>query len=192
MITTRRFAELMALLLVFCALGTRTHAFYPQTETAASQRTQANTCARPIDTSDWKTYRDEKHGFELSYPPAWRVHTSSGAGPEIISIDKAAIGGEPRASLTFAVQQERNPRKHGIEQWFAEELQAMKATPALSGTLNIAGQPAIFTENTNSFGTTHSVFTLLHEIDVLSVSYPAQEQFDSTYAAIVNSLRILK
>jgi len=120
------------------------------------------------------------------------VHAGAGGGPDIISIDKPVAVGEPRGSFTLAIQENQNPHKLSIEQWFAEQLQAMKATPAMSGTVKIAGQPAIFMENTNSFGTTHAIFTLLHETDVLSLSYSRGNQLDSTYAAIANSFRILK
>jgi len=36
-----------------------------------------NTFGFTFDTSNWKTYRDEKYGFELQYPPDWHIEERS-------------------------------------------------------------------------------------------------------------------
>lgn len=41
----------------------------PQEEKEVSEEA---TTTEPIDTSDWKTYRNEEYGFEVKYPSDWK------------------------------------------------------------------------------------------------------------------------
>jgi hypothetical protein len=169
-------------------------------QVAASQRQgstkpetiPANGAAPAVDTSAWKTYRNDKHGFEVKYPETWGVNGGSGTGPDIIAIVKPIRSGEPNESLTLAIQKNQNPKKLSIEEWFAEQMKLMHASPKSSGRLTIGGQVAIFMENTSSFGMQRDTFTLLHQTDVLSLSYKRQAEFDATFSAIVSSFRVLK
>jgi hypothetical protein len=36
-----------------------------------------------IDTSDWKTYRNEKYGYVVKYPPKWRIWIVPGDPPDL-------------------------------------------------------------------------------------------------------------
>lgn len=51
--------------------------------------------------------------------------------------------------------------------------------------------PAVFMENTNSFGKRRDTFTLLNQADVFSLSYKRQTELDATYGAILASFRVL-
>jgi hypothetical protein len=152
-----------------------------------------NGAAPVVDTSAWKTYRNEKHNFEVRYPETWGVNSGSGMGVDIITIrGKPLRGEEPVASLTLAIQKDQNPKKLSIEEWFAEQLKLQHASPESSGHVTIGAQAAVFMENTNSFGKRRDTFTLLRETDILSLGYRHQTEFDATYTAIVASLRVLK
>ncbi len=45
-----------------------------QTPLATSIPEQLETIESKIDTSNWKTYRNEEYGFEVRYPEEWRVN----------------------------------------------------------------------------------------------------------------------
>ena len=100
-------------------------------------------------------------------------------------------GGE-RPTLRLAIQPNQNPRKRSIEEWFADQLRALSATPESSGHVTIGGQAAVFMENTNSFGKHRDTFTLLRQTDVLSLGYVSNSEDDPTYAAIVATFRVVK
>jgi hypothetical protein len=141
-----------------------------------------------VDTSNWRTYRDDQNSFELKYPADWQLGSSSGSGPRMITIRQP---GDHNLAFTFTVQKDQNPAKLPIEEWFANELKKMGSKPESQGRTTVGEWPAIYMDNTNKFGKRRSVFVSLHQTDVLTFIYEPGENFDSTYEAILGSFRPL-
>src|SRR3954467_2376595 len=109
----------------------------------AREATSTREGVQAIDTSKWKTYRNEKYGFEIKYPETWVVRGSSGTGPEITSIRGPMQGGGTAAGLTAAIQSNQNPAKLSIQDWFDAQLKKMNARPEATGPVTIGGQAAV-------------------------------------------------
>ncbi|HEU5401263.1 MAG TPA: hypothetical protein VFU86_07900 [Terriglobales bacterium] len=139
-----------------------------------------------LDVAKWKTYHDEQNSFDLKYPPDWHVSWSSGPGQKLIAINSPE---QHKVPFTVAVQMNQNPKKLSIEDWFADQLKRMNTKPESQGETKVGNQPAVFMENTNSFGKRRSVFTSLHGKDVLTVIYEPDTKFEPVYKAILDSFR---
>lgn len=151
--------------------------------TLASRAQQSGTS---IDLSKWKTYHDEQNSFEFKYPPDWHVSWSSGPGQKLIAINGPQ---QHKLPFTVAVQMNQNPKELSIENWFADQLKRMNAKPESQGRTEVGNQPAIFMENTNSFGKRRSIFASLHGKDVLTVIYEPDSKLEPVYKAILDSVR---
>src|SRR5258705_5475912 len=82
-----------------------------------------------IDMSGWKLYRNETMGFETRYPSTWQVRSVKGTGPETVLLSETPQVGKPQLAVQFWVQRKINPYGLPIEQWYADQLRAMKAAP---------------------------------------------------------------
>ena len=155
-----------------------------------------------VNTSKWKLYQNSEYGFEIKCPDTWRVNVSEGTTSPasqpgqktkvtMIDIRKPHGENEPAVYLTIGIQQNQNPQKLSIGDYFAQQLAKMNARPEKNGTTTISGQPAIWMENTNSFGTDHGTFLLLHQTNLVSLDYRRQPGSDAIFSAIVSSFHIV-
>jgi hypothetical protein len=99
--------------------------------TEVTPQPETPTTTEPIDTSDWKTYRDEEYGFELKYPegplPEWaegRIWREDVELPYLKSIvillplwtpKNIGSGGE----IYLKVKVAENPEKLTLKEWIS-------------------------------------------------------------------------
>src|SRR5215470_14967649 len=172
--------------------GPEVHARY--TQAPIKKETKDTNSVQSTDTSGWKIYRSDKDGFQLKYPAGWTVSSSAGTPPEIIYF-RAAYRGVMGRALSVTIQRNMNPRKLSIEEWFAEQMRMVDASKIKAkGCSIIARRPACFFESTDKSekNRTKSIYTLLHETDVVSFEYDLSTEDDSNYAAIINSFEVVK
>ncbi len=88
----------------------------------------------------------------------------------------------------MGIQRQVNPAELSIEEWFANELQKMKATSLPKVSMRIGGKPAIRIQIRESY----EIFTRLNGTDILNIFYPSsQPKADETYTAILSTLKFL-
>jgi len=116
------------------------------------------------------------------------VNAGSGRDRTSLQSSKPRRSAEPKRVADLAVQKNQNPKRLAIEEWFAEQIKVLHASPESTGRVTLGGTRCGFSmENTNSFGKQRDTFTLLHETDVLSLSYKRRAEFDSIYTAMLAS-----
>ena len=146
-----------------------------------------------VDTSGWKTYRNQAMGFEVRHPAAWHASEAKGTGPESALVGGSTEGGK-RRTLQFWVQRQINPEGLPIERWFANQLQRVKGGPQATTPTTLGGRPAIRWERTSTIGRDFVFFTTLNRHDIFQVTLIQGDnelQLDPTCAAVLSTLRLL-
>ncbi|PYN53379.1 MAG: hypothetical protein DMD94_18810 [Candidatus Rokuibacteriota bacterium] len=149
----------------------------------------------PIDTSGWKTYRNESMGFETKYPSTWSVGALKGTAPENVM-----LGGPPRVEgsnlrVQFWVQRQMNPNGLSIQQWYADQLSRQTSRPLATAYPVIGGRAAVRMEMVGSLSRMFSFFVALNKTDVFQITIdlpPAQTRLDPTYEALLSTFRFIE
>jgi hypothetical protein len=181
----------ITLLLLVPTMGLADRMLVHNDQASVNQSSGDANPAQSPDTSKWKVYRNEKYEFQVKYPDAWAVHSSTGT-PAYMIYFSGTFRGSQRPQLDMAIQPNMNPRKLSIEEWFAEQQRMTGLKAEATDRLTIGGQAAVFMENSTRSGKERATFVLLHKTDVLCFSYKLGSEDNPTYVAIVDSFRVLK
>jgi hypothetical protein len=124
----------------------------------------------PVDTSSWKTLRDERLGFQLKHPAVWNVGRSAGT-LESVLLGEPPRAGVPRVLMQVFVQRNINPNGRSIQDWYADQLRRFKVTapPPTTSTV-LGGRPTIRREVRGPDGRQYDYYTAINASDVFQVS----------------------
>ena len=153
--------------------------------------------ARPssqIDTSDWKTYRNEAMGFAVKYPNTWRVRRATGT-MESVSLGRTPQVGQPNSAVQFIVQRMINPKGLAIRQWRDEQMQGKTAPPSHQFIdTTIGGRPAIRSEYVGTLGRSLTFFISLGKTDIFTIAIiqpSSQTELDQIYEAVLSTVKFI-
>lgn len=159
-----------------------------------------------INTSQWKTYRNEGFGFEFQYPPEWTLRMPKRKTMQVVVKDQrdSYIDTELHQYPYFGVSQKSarngydepgpaNPQMLPLEKWASEYFRFDFFGPlSVSEKENIVvgGQPAIRIRPRERIGEWYIVYIPLRR-EVLDITYngagkPTHEKILSTFKFIEN------
>jgi hypothetical protein len=148
-----------------------------------------------VDTSSWKTYRNETMGFTVKYPNTWHLRLVRRT-MESVSLGRTPQVGQPNTSVQFIVQRKINPKGLPIRQWRDEQMQGKTAPPSLQFIdTTIGGRPAIRQEYTGTLGRSFNFFISLDKTDIftIAINQPStQTELDQTYEAVLSTVEFTK
>ncbi len=149
-----------------------------------------------LDTTGWKSYRNERMGFEAKYPDNWHVRsvTVNRPGIESAMVDETPRVGKPHLAVQFWVQRRANPDGLPIEQWYTAQLRAMKASPPPTLITAIGGRTTVRMEANGTLGRTFQFFTSLNRTDIFEITMiqPSSEtELDPTYQKLLSTVRLI-
>ena len=148
-----------------------------------------------INTSDWKSYRNETMGFTVKYPNTWQLRRATGT-MESVSLGRTPQVGQPNASVQFIVQRKINPKGLPIRQWRDEQMQGKTAPPSHQFIdTTIGGRSAIRQEYTGTLERSFNFFISLGKTDIFTIAIiqpSTQTELDQTYEAVLSTVEFTK
>src|SRR4029077_18239320 len=114
--------------------------------------------------------------------------------PETVLLSETPQAGKPQLAVQFWVQRKVNPQGLSIEQWYANQLRAMKSAPPLTASTSIDGRSTVRMEVLGNLGRQFQFFTSLNKTDIfeITVKQPSSQiQLDQTYQKLISTLRFI-
>ena len=152
-------------------------------------------CGDGLNTSDWKTHRNEEFGFTAKYPPTWteggRAIDNNTGEVVSISLQGPHENGQPRALVQFFLQRNGNSQGLSIGQWYADQREKIEAAagedvPA-GENVTVGGRPAKLMSISGQ-----ERYFITQESDILSIAYVSQESFDPIYETILSTVKFME
>lgn len=162
-----------------------------------------------IDTSDWKTYRNERYDYQIIYPGSWEVKARTGGMPcsiynhsciSLISIEEPYPGGNQVKIAIF-----NNPNKLSIMDWLYKYENLKEIEQGTIGefffikTIKIKEENGIrlryipLSKQAHMQDTVYfSKGTFMYAINFYSFSVEYSVEYDNTLNSILSSFRIKK
>ncbi len=143
-----------------------------------------------IDTSNWKTYRNEKYGFEVRYPGEWSVKTSQlGVRTTVEFTDVSKNNSGMFYSDIFSISYGPNQGGETLEQRLADEMQTSRWEKV--GVITIGDFPAykLLLPETDAppryiFATSGSGMSYIFDISLRTSDEKVSNQILSTFKFI--------
>ncbi len=88
---------LILAVIIFVAAGCNSASPQHTVQNTNAGQKQSSTPDLNVDTSNWKSYRNEKYAFEIKYPQDWPVDFSG----NVLTVGNAAAKGNPKCFLTI-------------------------------------------------------------------------------------------
>ncbi len=146
-------------------------------------------CGDGLNTSDWKTHRNEEFGFTAKYPPTWTVggRAIDNNTGEVVSISFQGPheNGQPRALVQFFLQRNGNSQGLSIGQWYADQREKIEA--AAGENVTVGGRPAKLMSISGQ-----ERYFIAQESGILSIAYGSQESFDQIYETILSTVKFME
>jgi len=123
-----------------------------------------------IDTSDWKTYRNEEYGFELRYPSDWEVIEDFSQAVVNFEFTGPALDKSPGIEGAFLIQIYRLGKASNLREW-VESFYPEAAKVTIENTI-INGYPAVIARVPVEWAGTGSMSAILRNDRVFTFVIP--------------------
>ena len=145
-----------------------------------STRAEEVSLAPEIDTSGWKTYRNEEYRFEMKYPERWTVVSESN-GLDV------GFKSSPEAKLAeLWIETVEKPKEFDLRAYLEKKFDYSPYALSTLKPLDVNGHPAYYIEEPGLAGWDHSVYVSKDDLTLHWGAGPRVE-FD-VFLAIINSI----